>query len=67
MSMTPQQQQQLAEGAAGAAIAAGTSPLWVSLDHVLQTATLALGVIAGAFAVYFHVRKFVQERRARDR
>lgn len=66
MSLSPQQQQQIAEGAAGAAIAAGTSPLWMSVDHILQTATLTLGVIAGGFAVYFHVRKFFRERPDRE-
>lgn len=64
--MTPHQQQQIADAGAAAALAAGTSPFWGSLDQILQTTTLALGVIAGAFAVYFHARRYWRERKQRE-
>lgn len=57
-----QAQQRVADLTGGASILfAG-----MSLFQILQTISLILAIACGAFSLYFHIRRFIRERRGRD-
>jgi hypothetical protein len=45
----------------GTALASGGGVTLLEFNTYLETATLILGFVAGCFAVYFHVKRFVNE------
>lgn len=63
------EQQQIQERAADSLTAIAIGSWTVSLadiNMVLETATYAVGFIAGAFAMFFHIRRYFRSRK-RDR
>lgn len=67
MAIRVEQQQKIAEAAGTGPIAAFVTTTLTEWNIVLETATLILGLISGAFAVYFFVNRFVKERKARKK
>ena len=60
-----EQQQKIAEAAGTGPIAAFVTTSLTEWNIVLETATLILGLVSGAFAVYFFVNRFIKERKAK--
>lgn len=55
--------ERIVDALSGTAIASATFNSLAVVNEILHTLTLLLGVIAGFFAVFFHVRRYVQSRR----
>ena len=65
MAIRVEQQQKIAEAAGTGPIAAFVATTLTEWNVVIETATLLLGFIAGCFSVYFFVKRFLKERKAR--
>ena len=67
----PQQQQMIQERAADVAAgvaAVGTGAgLWVIVDEWLQRGSLIIACISGIAAAWYHISKYVRERRERSK
>jgi len=63
--MRMEQQQKIAEAAGTGPIAAFVTTTLTEWNIILETATLILGLVSGAFAVYFFVNRFIKERKAK--
>ena len=61
--MNQQIQERAADATATIALGSWTVSL-TTINAVLETATLTLGLVAAAFSVYFHVRRALREKRA---
>ena len=59
-------QEKVANVLSGAPIAASMGMSLGEFNIMLETATLVLGFVAGAFAMFFHIRRYLRSR-ARDR
>ena len=66
MGVKVMQQQKIAEAAGAGPIAAFVTTTLTEWNIILETATLLLGLISGAFAVYFFVNRFIKERKAKQ-
>lgn len=66
MGVKVMQQQKIAEAAGTGPIAAFITTTLAEWNIILETATLLLGLISGAFAVYFFVNRFIKERKAKQ-
>ncbi len=55
--MQQQTQERLVDGLAGTSLTAGVSMTLADFNVMLETATLTVGFIAGAFAMFFQVRR----------
>ena len=63
-TVTPEQQQRTAqELLGGGPIAAWLTTTLADWNIVLETITLVIGIIVGAFSAYFLIRRFIRERR----
>lgn len=65
MRLKVMQEQKIAEAAGTGPIAAFVATTLTEWNIVLETVTLVLGLIAGAFSVYFFVNRFIKERKAK--
>ncbi len=65
MAIRVEQQQKIAEAAGTGPIAAFVTTTLTEWNIVLETATLILGLVSGAFAVYFFVNRFLKEQKAK--
>ena len=61
------QQQKIAEAAGTGPIAAFITTTLTEWNIVLESATLVLGFISGAFAVYFFVKRYLKEQKAKSK
>lgn len=67
MSVKIMQEQRIAEAAGTGPIAAFIATTLTEWNIILETATLLLGLVSGAFAVYFFVNRFIKERKAKSK
>jgi len=67
MAIKVMQEQRIAEAAGTGPIAAFVTTTLTEWNIVLETATLLLGLVSGAFAVYFFVNRFIKERKAKSK
>ena len=67
MGTRTMQEQKIAEAAGTGPIAAFVTTTLTEWNIILETATLLLGLIAGAFSVYFFVNRFIKERKAKSK
>lgn len=65
MAIKVMQEQRIAEAAGTGPIAAFVTTTLTEWNIILETATLLLGLVSGAFAVYFFVNRFIKERKAK--
>ena len=56
--MQQQTQERVVDGLAGTSLTAGVSMSLADFNVILETATLTIGLIAGAFAMFFQVRRY---------
>ena len=56
--MQQQTQERLVDGLAGTSLTVGVSMTLADFNVILETATLTIGLIAGAFAMFFQVRRY---------
>lgn len=61
--VTQQTQERLVDGLAGTSLTAGVSMNLANLNAVLETATLAVGLAAGAFALFFQIRRYFRGKK----
>ena len=62
MPMGEQIQQKTADTLAGATGITYAFSM-ASVEHFLNTAVLCLGMVSGSFSIYFHVRRYLKERK----
>ena len=65
MVLKVEQQQKIAEAAGTGPIAAFVATTLTEWNVVIETTTLLLGFIAGCFSVYFFVKRFIKEQKAK--
>ena len=58
----PTEQANLANKLTGASIAAGASMSMTDLNLYLETGTLIVGLLAGLFALFFHIRRWYRDK-----
>lgn len=56
--MSQQTQERVVDGLAGTSLTVGISMNLADFNVILETATLTIGLIAGAFAMFFQVRRY---------
>ncbi len=65
MSMQEQVQERVADYTASLTMGSWITVTVTDINVILETATLTFGLIAGAFSLYFHVRRALRERNAK--
>ena len=56
--MQQQTQERVVDTLAGTSLTAGISMTLADFNIILETATLTIGLIAGAFALFFQIRRY---------
>jgi hypothetical protein len=62
--MQEQIQQRVADYSASVTMGSWVTVTLSDFNAILETATLTLGLVAGAFSLYFHVRRALRHRKA---
>jgi hypothetical protein len=56
-------QERIADGLTGTAITTGAGMTIADFNAYLEAGTLIVGLIAGIFALFFHIRRYRNERK----
>lgn len=64
--MQQQTQERVADSLTTLAIGSWSVSL-ADINLMLETATFVLGFVAGAFSVFFHVRRYLRERKLNEK
>ena len=63
MAVEQKVQERLVDGLAGISLTSGVSMTLADFNVILETATLTVGLIAGAFAMFFQVRRYYRGKK----